>query len=393
MIQEPASRSPRTMDIDHLHEGRAEQSLDIVIIGLSITSAWGNGHATTYRALVKALAARGHHVTFYERDVPWYAAHRDLPEPPWGRTVLYDSVEELRSAFPQSVGADLVMLGSYVPEAPSIARWLQQTAHGVVAFYDIDTPVTLAALDRGECDYLTPILIPGFDLYLSFAGGPALERLHAEFSAPLVRPLYCSVDPDQYAPDASVSSDALLGYLGTYSTDRQAKVDALLIEPARALPDARFVVAGAQYPPSVEWPANVRHEEHCPPSAHSAFYASQQWTLNVTRADMVANGWSPSVRLFEAAACGTPIISDWWAGLDHFLTPGREVLIAESTEEMLRLLRETPEATREAIANRARRRVLAAHTNRHRALELEQYVHEARMVRAPGLARTTTART
>lgn len=355
--------------------------MQIVFIGLSITSAWGNGHATTYRALVKALVERGHQVTFFEREVPWYEAHRDLPVPPWGTTILYDSVAALEQRFPRGIEADAVILGSFVPEAPAIASWLQDTASGVVAFYDIDTPVTLAALEQGTCSYLTETLIPGFDLYLSFAGGPALTTLQHTYGAPMVRPLYCSVDEALYAPDDLIVPDLALGYLGTYSADRQSTLDALLLEPARRMPHQRFVVAGAQYPPTLSWPPNVEHVEHCPPHAHRAFYARQRWTLNVTRADMIANGYSPSVRLFEAAACGTPIISDWWAGLDTFFVPGREIMVAESTADAVRLLHDTPELSRLGLANRARRRVLGAHTATHRAQELEQHISDAARAR------------
>lgn len=352
--------------------------LDIVIVGLSITSSWGNGHATTFRALVSALSARGHRVRFYERNVPWYASHRDLPTPPWGKTVLYDSVEELQGHFPAGVDADLVILGSYVPEATRLAPWLQQESRGVVAFYDIDTPVTMAALDRGRCEYLLPAHIPAFDCYLSFAGGPVMERLHAEFGAPVVRPLYCSVDPQLYHPRPGHVPQLTLGYLGTYSDDRQPALERLLLNVARELPTGRFAVAGAQYPASVQWPANVVHHEHCPPAEHPEFYTDQRFTLNVTRADMVKNGWSPSVRLFEAAACGVPIISDWWEGLDAFFEPGYEIVVAESTDDVLRALRDIDENRRRAIAERARRRVLSSHTAAHRAHELETLVQELR---------------
>ncbi len=351
--------------------------LDIVIFGLSITSAWGNGHATTYRALVRALVRRGHRVRFFERDVPWYAEHRDMRYPPWGTTTLYGSVQELRDHFPDGIDADVAVLGSYVPDAVQIAEWMQRDTRGITAFYDIDTPITVAALERGTCPYLTRESIPKFDLYLSFAGGPVLERLAGEFGAQRVRPLYCSVDVEQYAPIASRRPQYRLGYLGTYSADRQATLDRLLLQPARALPNDRFIVAGAQYPESLVWPANVTRVEHCPPSTHREFYANQAFTLNVTRADMLANGWSPSVRLFEAAACGTPIISDRWIGLDAFFAPGEELLVADSTRDVLALLNELSERDRLEIADRARARVLGAHTADHRAREFESYVIEA----------------
>ena len=353
--------------------------LDIVVLGLSITSSWGNGHATTYRALVRALDAAGHRVLFLERDKPWYAEHRDLPEPPYGTTRLYGSLDELADVHAEAVRrANLVVVGSYVPDGVAVGDWAQAEAGGVVAFYDIDTPVTLAKLARGDDEYLAPRQIPGYGLYLSFTGGPTLGRLEREFGSPAARPLYCSFDPDAYAPDPDADLTHDLGYMGTYSDDRQPGLDRLLLGPARQWDAGRFVVAGPGYPENVEWPPNCDRIEHVPPARHRAFYTSQRFTLNLTRADMVAAGYAPSVRLFEAAACATPVVSDWWEGLDTFFVPGEEILVARSTEEALRYLRETPEAERRRIGERARQRVLAAHTAAHRATELAGYVEEAR---------------
>jgi len=352
--------------------------LRLVILGLSITSSWGNGHATTFRGLVRELTARGHDVLFLERDVPWYASNRDLPHPPYGRTELYGGLAELEERFASDVrDADAVIVGSYVPEGVAVGQWVQRTARGVKAFYDIDTPVTLAKLERGDFEYLSPELIPGYGLYLSFAGGAALTRLEQDYGSPCARPLYCSVDPALYAPeDASPGWD--LGYMGTYSDDRQPPLDRLLVEPARRWGEGRFVVAGPQYPDTLVWPPNVARIEHLPPAEHRAFYNKQRWTLNITRADMVATGYSPSVRLFEAAACGVPILSDYWEGLEAFFALGTEIVVARSAEETLRALRQTSEEERQAIGARARARVLAAHTAAHRAAELENYLNEAR---------------
>ncbi len=347
--------------------------LNIVILGLSITSSWGNGHATTYRGLVRGLARRGHRVLFLERDLPWYAETRDLPRPPYGTTELYDGLRQLRARFGDAIReADLVMLGSYVADGAVIGEWLTRTAQGITAFYDIDTPVTLAKLRRRECDYLTSALIPRFDLYLSFTGGPTLDRLEREYGSPMARPLYCAVDDTLYFREpAETKWD--LGYMGTYSDDRQPVLDALLLQPARKWPDGRFAVAGPQYPDTIRWPGNVERITHLSPREHRPFYNAQRFTLNVTRADMVAAGFSPSVRLFEAAACGTAIISDRWRGLETFFTLGTEILVAKTGAEVLRYLREIGDAEARAIGRRARRRVLAEHTAAHRALELERY--------------------
>jgi spore maturation protein CgeB len=352
--------------------------MKIVILGLSITSSWGNGHATTYRALVRQLGARGHDVLFLERDLPWYADNRDLPKPEGARTRLYRSVDELRATFHQDVrDADLVIVGSFVTEGIAVGEWVTTEAEGVTAFYDIDTPVTLAKLANGGADYLSRRLIPDYDLYLSFTGGPILERLEREFGARRARALYCSVDVDAYAPEpASTRWD--LGYLGTYSTDRQAALTRLMLEPARGLADRRFVVAGAQYPDDLRWPENVRHITHLAPGEHRRFYNAQRFTLNLTRADMIRSGWSPSVRLFEAAACGTPIISDWWEGLDEFFDPGDDILIARSADDVASYLHDVSDDERAAVGERGRARVLARHTSAHRASELETLTAEAR---------------
>ena len=351
--------------------------LDFVFLGLSITSSWGNGHATTYRALVRALARRGHRVLFLERDVPWYAQNRDLPNPQFVRTELYSSFDELTDRFESEVrSADVVVVGSYVPEGARVAAWATTVARGKTAFYDIDTPVTMRQLALGTCEYLAPDLIPRFDLYLSFTGGPILKQLESHYGAVRALPLYCSVDLENYFPEPSAYRWDL-GYLGTYSVDRQAALEKLLVGPARCWPRGRFIVAGPQYPDEIVWPSNVDRTEHLPPSAHRTFYNAQRFTLNVTRADMARTGWSPSVRIFEAAACGTPIISDSWPGLDRFLKPGKEILVAASTRQALAMVRETPEGERAAISRRARQRVLSEHTPMRRAEYLEQWVNEA----------------
>jgi spore maturation protein CgeB len=353
--------------------------LNIVIIGLSITSSWGNGHATTYRGLVRELTARGHDVLFLEHDRPWYATNRDMPAPPWGRTRLYRNLYELRDRFARAVrNADLVIVGSYVVKGVAVGEWVTATAGGLTAFYDIDTPVTLAKLARGDTEYLAPELIPKYDLYLSFTGGPTLRRLEREFGSPRALPLYCSVDPELYYPDPKQPRKWDMGYLGTYSPDRQPPLERLMLEPARRLARRKFVVAGPQYPADVAWPRNVKRIEHLPPSKHRAFYNRQNFTLNVTRADMVAAGYSPSVRLFEAAACGVPIVSDDWPGLDTFFAPGEEILIARSSDEALSYLRHVGEAERRRIGAAARAKVLARHTAAKRAAELESYVLERR---------------
>jgi spore maturation protein CgeB len=359
-----------------LAEKTPARSLKIVILGLSITSSWGNGHATTYRGLMRGLAARGHDVLFLERDAPWYASNRDLARPPYGRTALYSGLEELKERFGRDVReADCVVVGSYVPQGVEVGTWITAAAHGLSGFYDIDTPVTLAKLERGDTEYLCPALIPRYDVYFSFTGGPTLQRIEREYGAREARVLYCSTDPEMYYPEPREPSWDL-GYLGTYSDDRQPVLERLMLEPARRWNYGRFVVAGPLYPASLTWPRNTQRIEHLAPPDHRTFYNSQRFTLSVTRADMVRAGYSPSVRLFEAAACGTPVITDCWAGLETVFRIGEEILVSASADETLRYLRELPEEMRLSVGELARARVLAEHTAAHRAAELEGHVGE-----------------
>lgn len=357
------------------------KKLDIVIFGLSITSSWGNGHATTYRSLVRALSARGHRITFVERDVPWYAANRDLPHPDYCRVVLYRSIEELQTLQPLVARADLVVLGSYVADADRLCTFVKAAAPACFAFYDIDTPVTLAKLARGDYEYLRPWMIPEFDIFLSFSGGPILDELEKQHGARRALPLFCSVDTELYFPERAGDADSrrpecILGYLGSYSDDRQPTLRKFLIDTANKRPKERFCVAGAKYPETIDWPGNVQCIGHIPPHRHRRFYNAQRFTLNVTRRDMIDAGYSPSVRLFEAGAAGTPVITDYWDGLDYFFAPDEEILVAKNTADVLRYLA-LDDSEREAIGRRFRERILAGHTSGHRAMEIERYWQQA----------------
>jgi spore maturation protein CgeB len=342
----------------------------IVILGLSITSSWGNGHATTYRGLVRELARRGHHVIFLERNVPWYARHRDLQTIERVQINFYESIEDLKERFASIIAdSEAVIVGSYVPDGIALGRWVTSIASGTTAFYDIDTPVTIEALETSTCDYLSADLVGAYDIYLSFTGGPLLKHLASTYGARRAAPLYCSVDPELYFPE-EVPLRWDLGYLGTYSADRQPALDALLREISDQ-EEFRFVVAGPQYPETIKWPANVDRIEHLAPSQHRRFYSQQRFTLNLTRAAMTKVGYSPSVRLFEAAACATPIISDRWPGIEGVFVPGREILVAEGPKDVLRFLNDISEQKRSDIASRALKRVLRDHTSARRAQELE----------------------
>jgi spore maturation protein CgeB len=347
----------------------------LVIFGLTVSSSWGNGHATLWRGLIRALASRGHEVVFFERDVPYYAAHRDLTELPGGALVLYPEWEAVAARARHEVAdADVAMVTSYCPDGRAAAEVVLSSTAPCRAFYDLDTPVTLDRLRAGESVFYLPPTLAGFDVVLSFTGGAALDALRERLGARCVAPLYGSVDPDVHAPVSPVDCfRGDLSYLGTYAEDRQAGVDALLVEPARRLPGRRFVIGGAQYPHSFPWTDNTYFVRHLPPADHPAFYCSSRLTLNVTRRAMAQMGFCPSGRLFEAAACGVPIVTDAWEGLDTFYAPGTEILVATGSDEVVRML-SMPDEDLRRVARAARERTLDEHTSWRRARDLEEAV-------------------
>lgn len=352
--------------------------MKLAVFGLTITSSWGNGHATTYRSLCKALARRGHKICFVEKDVEWYRSNRDLPNPEYCTVNLYT---EWRADYSKLIAsaedADVILIGSYFPDAVRLTCELLQRHTGPLLFYDIDTPITMAALRTSPqgTEYLRPDLIRRYATYLSFTGGPILSELETIYGSPRAVPFYCSVDPDLYHP-VPVRPDFAcdLSYLGTYAPDRQPKLMSLLASTAKQFRPGKFIVAGPQYPSDISWPSNLQRIIHLSPREHPAFYSSSRFTLNLTRDDMVAAGYSPSVRLFEASACGATILSDSWAGLDEFLAPGEEVLLPSDSNEITEILTRMPEAERHAVGMRARERILSAHTSDHRAEQFERIV-------------------
>lgn len=347
--------------------------MHIVIFGLTVSSSWGNGHATLWRGLIRALSRMGHEVTFFERDVAYYAQARDLDRLPGdSRLLLYpDWAGVAESAAAQVAAADVAMVTSYCPDGAAAADLVLSKARGLTVFYDLDTPATLANLGAGVFPaYLPATGLQDFDLVLSYTGGEALSALCSRLNARRVAPLYGHVDPEFYAPaEACEIFRADLSYLGTFAPNRQAALETLFIEAARQSPHMRFVLAGACYPEEFPWTQNMFFVRHLPPPYHPAFFCSSRLTLNVTREDMAAMGFCPSGRLFEAAACGVPVISDWWVGLDHFFEPGSEILIAEDTAEVVAAL-ELPRGETARTAQAARARVLKEHTSHHRAREL-----------------------
>jgi len=358
---------------------RCAPAVKIVIFGLVVSSSWGNGHATLWRALGRALGARGHDVVFFERQAPYYAEHRDGTDFPGISLHIYADLRDLRArAAPHLADADAVMVTSFCPEGAAICAIVEDSPARLRIFYDLDTPVTLAKLGRGEMvDYLPREGLGGFDLVLSYTGGGALNELVDRLGARRVAPLYGSVDPLAHRPGpARQQFRGDLSYLGTYSDDRQAAVARLLLEPARRAPERRFVVGGALYPEKFPWAENTFFVRHLPPGDHPAFFSSSPWTLNVTRAPMAAMGFCPSGRLFEAAACGAAIVSDEWNGLGQFFTPGEEIVVAREPADVLAAL-DMPRWQSARMAARAREHVLDCHTANGRATELEELLARA----------------
>lgn len=366
--------------------------MKLTIFGLSITSSWGNGHATTFRALCQALQRRGHRIVFFEHNLEWYQNNRDLPHAAYCDVKVFENWNEILPAVRAELrDSDVAMVGSYFPDGIAALEEVLSSSVPVKAFYDIDTPVTVRNLrEHGRANYLLKRHLPELDIYFSFTGGPMLQRLEKELGAPFAVPLYCSVDPEKHrelSADARFACD--LSYMGTYAPDRQSKIDELLCSPARRLPGSKFIVAGPQYPAGVDWPANVERIMHLDPRHHAALYSSSRITLNVTRREMVLAGYSPSVRLFEAAACAAALASDNWPGLETFLAPGREILLPTGCDDVVRYLRDYDAAELRRIGRAARERVLASHTSDVRAREFEHAVEVAISSGSPAQALST----
>jgi spore maturation protein CgeB len=348
-------------------------SRHLVVFGLSISSTWGNGHAPTYRGLLKALAQRGWEITFFEQDVEWYRSNRDLPHPEYCDLRLYSEwPRAIADASSAVQAADAALVGSLVADGQAIIDWLA-TQQRPMLFYDIDTPITLVELDRrDQTEYLRADQVPLFEVYLSFAGGPALDELEQRWGARHAEALYCGVDPDVYRPvEPDKRFECAVGYMGTYAADRQPTLEELLIAPARTRPTERFLIAGPQYP-AMDLPHNVKHEVHVYPRDHAAFYRSNRLTLNLTRQAMRSYGWAPSTRLFEAAASGACIVSDTWPGLSSILEPDAELLLADTRADILLHLDMLTAEQRDRIGNAARARILRDHTFDTRAGQLER---------------------
>ena len=311
--------------------------------------------------------------------MPYYARHRDFGELPFCDLVLYPDWDSVRhEALGQAAASDVVIVASYCPEGQRISEEVLGLARPLKAFYDLDTPVTLARFaSDGQTDYLHPQQVRQFDLVLSFTGGRALSRLEGEFGARLARPLYGCVDAEEYRRVPAVPELSCdLSYMGTYAPDRQEKLDNLFLEPSRRLPGKKFLLAGTLYPYGWQWPDNVLRLDHVAPSDHPALYSSSRATLNITRKEMADSGYCPSGRFFEAAACGCPILTDTWEGLDTFFGVD-EAIRVDSADTIIRAL-EMDSDELGKFAMRARQRTLEEHSGEHRARQLIEFFEEAR---------------
>jgi spore maturation protein CgeB len=365
----------------------------LVVFGLTVSSSWGNGHATLWRALAAALGRAGHRLEFFERDQPWYAAHRDATALDGGALVLYRDAAEVRARAEAALrGADVAMVTSYCPDAAEATRWVLGS-RAVKAFYEMDPGVTVERARAGlSVDWIGPEGLGGFDLVLSYTGGGALAAL-AALGARRVAPLYGSVDPAVHHPAPPLAAFAgELSYLGTHAPSRQAALESLFLAPAARLPSRTFVLAGSMYGADFPWRENVRYVRHLEPALHPSFFCASPLTLSVTRAEMAALGWCPSGRLFEAAACGVPVLSDAFDGLEDFFAPGEEILVARGTDDAVAAV-ETPRETLRAIGARARERALAEHTADARARELVALCEAARTPASMPATRTPAAST
>lgn len=367
--------------------------MKIVIFGLTLSSSWGNGHATPYRALLRGLRRLGHEVSFYEKDVEYYYWRRDFREVDYCNLVLYLEWREVRqSALAEAAEADAVIIGSFCPEGARIADEVLALAKPVKVFYDLDTPVTLKELAKGDLDYVRRDQLPAYDLVLSFTGGAVLDELEQKWGARKSRALYGCVDPDVYhrvPPSADFACG--LSYMGTHSRDREQKLRELFLDVAEQNPSDEFLLAGTMYPAGWKFPANVRRVDHVAPTRHAEFYSSCRATLNLTRGDMAANGWCPSGRFFEAAACGTPLFSDHFPGLEDFFTDGEELRIVRSAADVLAAM-SLADSELQQMARRARGRTLEEHSGLRRATELAIYLEQLRSPISPLISEGPEAR-
>jgi spore maturation protein CgeB len=343
----------------------------IAMFASSLVSSYWNGACTYYRGIVRALHERGHEITFFEPDAYDRQAHRDIPDPSYATVVVYDPVDA-REVVAGARGFDVVAKASGVGVADDVLEEAVLELDGVRIFWDVDAPATLASMEADAEDPLRT-LIPDYDLVLTYGGGdPVVERYEA-LGARRCVPVYNALDPATHHPaEADPRFACDLGFLGNRLPDREARVEEFFFGAAARLPDRGFLIAGSGWDGGAARAANVRHLGHVGTRDHNAFNRTPLAVLNVSRESMAANGFSPPTRVFEAAGAGACLITDAWEGVELFLEPGAEVLVARDGAEVAALLVDLDRERAEAIGQAALERVLSEHTYAQRAELVEQ---------------------
>lgn len=353
-----------------------KRPLHIAFFGSSLVSAYWNGAATYYRGIIRALHARGHQVTFYEPNAYGRQQHRDIPDPDWAKVVVYPGDDENQAfqAVLQAQGADLIVkasgVGVYDELLERAVLDLRKTG-SMVAFWDVDAPVTLDRMENNPNDPFRQ-LVSEYDVILTYGGGDPVVRAYRDFGARQCVPIYNALDPHTHYPvpaDKRFAGD--LGFLGNRLPDREARVEEFFLKVAERLPGRQFVLGGNGWQDK-PMSANVRYLGHVYTRDHNAFNGSAKAVLNINRESMARYGFSPPTRIFEAAGAGACLITDQWPGIDLFLEPGREVLVASRGEEVAQLLLDLTPEKAQAVGQAACRRVLSEHTYGHRAEQLEK---------------------
>ena len=354
--------------------------LNIAFFGSSLVSAYWNGAATYYRGIIRALHGLGHRITFYEPDAYDRQKHRDIPDPDWARVIVYpvDDESGVLNALDHARGADMLVKTSGVGANDQLleAAVLDiKRSNTLTVFWDVDAPATL---DRVKNDATDPFkdLIPLYDLILTYGGGDPVVESYESLGARVCVPIYNALDPDTHHPVPREERFACdLALLANRLPDREARIEEFFFEPARKLPELRFMLGGSGWGDK-SMPANVNYVGHVYTRDHNAFNCSARAVLNVNRDSMASYGFSPATRIFEAAGSGSCVITDAWKGIETFLTPGREVLVANDAGDVVQHLLALDEDKAKQIGDAARRRVVAEHTYQHRALQLQRLLQE-----------------
>jgi spore maturation protein CgeB len=349
--------------------------MNIAFFASSLVSAYWNGAATYYRGMVRALHERGHRVTFFEPDAFGRQQHRDLPDPPWAKVVVYPAARDADAlnAVEQARAADLVVKASGVgvfDELLELAVLDLQRPDCLVAFWDVDAPATLDRMQENAQDPLRA-LVPRYDLVLTYGGGEPVRRAYLALGAKDCIPIYNALDPTTHFPVAPEPRfESQLAFLGNRLPDREARVEEFFLRAAALLPDRKMLLGGSGWQDKA-LPANVQYLGHVYTADHNAFNCTPRAVLNVSRESMARYGFSPATRVFEAAGAAACVITDAWEGLELFFEPGSEMLVARDGEQVAQHLRDLDADAARAVGQAAYRRVLAQHTYAHRAAQLE----------------------